>query len=102
MRDFTERFDGFRPEPIAVPAERLEQAWRELPLDLRDALELACRRIQEFHRRQRPADISMKGPMRAAGTALETSSTGWPLCLADGPPTQHRSDECRSREGGGR
>ena len=51
VRDFTERFDGFRPEPIAVPAERLEQAWGELPLDLRDALELACRRIQEFHHR---------------------------------------------------
>ena len=62
VKEFTERFDGFRPEPIAVPVERLEQAWRELPLDLRDALELACRRIQEFHQRQRPADISMKGP----------------------------------------
>ena len=62
VQEFTERFDGFRPEPIAVPADRLEQAWRELPLDLRDALELACRRIQEFHQRQRPTDISMQGP----------------------------------------
>lgn len=62
VQDYTERFDGFRPEPISVAADRLEQAWRELPLDLRDALELASRRIQEFHQRQRPTDIAMQGP----------------------------------------
>ena len=59
--DFTERFDGFRPDPVAVPEHQLEQAWKALPENLRDALELAYRRISEFHQRQRPEDIRMQG-----------------------------------------
>ena len=59
--EFTERFDGFRPDPVAVPQQQLEQAWKALPDNLRDALELAHRRISEFHQRQRPQDIRMEG-----------------------------------------
>ena len=60
--EFTERFDGFRPEPVAVPQEQLERSWRNLPANLRDALELAHRRITDFHQRQRPSDIATEGP----------------------------------------
>ena len=62
IADFTERFDGFRPEPMAVSPEALEQAWASLPTNLRDALELAHRRITDFHQRQRPADLAVTGP----------------------------------------
>jgi len=62
IADFTERFDGFRPEPTAVSPEALEQAWTSLPTNLRDALELAHRRITDFHQRQRPADLAVTGP----------------------------------------
>ena len=62
IADFTERFDGFRPVPMAVPQEALEQAWTTLPTNLRDALELAHRRITDFHQRQRPADLAVTGP----------------------------------------
>ena len=62
IADFTERFDGFRPEPMAVSPEALEQAWASLPTNLRDALELAHRRITDFHQRQRPADLAVIGP----------------------------------------
>ena len=62
IADFTERFDGFRPEPMAVSPEALEQAWMSLPTNLRDALELAHRRITDFHQRQRPADLAVTGP----------------------------------------
>ena len=62
IADFTERFDGFRPLPMAVPQEALEQAWTTLPTNLRDALELAHRRITDFHQRQRPADLAVTGP----------------------------------------
>ena len=62
IADFTERFDGFRPEPMAVSPEALEQAWTSLPTNLRDALELAQRRITDFHQRQRPADLAVTGP----------------------------------------
>ena len=62
IADFTERFDGFRPEPMTVSPEALEQAWTSLPTNLRDALELAHRRITDFHQRQRPADLAVTGP----------------------------------------
>ena len=62
IADFTERFDGFQPEPMAVSPEALEQAWTSLPTNLRDALELAHRRITDFHQRQRPADLAVTGP----------------------------------------
>ena len=62
IADFTERFDGFRPEPMEVSPETLEQAWASLPTNLRDALELAHRRITDFHQRQRPADLAVTGP----------------------------------------
>ena len=62
IADFTKRFDGFRPEPMALSPEALEQAWTSLPSNLRDALELAHRRITDFHQRQRPADLAVTGP----------------------------------------
>jgi histidinol dehydrogenase len=62
IADFTEQFDGFRPLPMAVPQEALEQAWTTLPTNLRDALELAHRRITDFHQRQRPTDLAVTGP----------------------------------------
>ena len=61
VAEYTERFDRFRPVPIAVPKDDLSRAWRELPENLRDALDLAHRRIQEFHQRQRPQDIAVTG-----------------------------------------
>ena len=61
VADFTERFDGFKPQPMAVPVAQLKQAWDGLSDNLRDALDLAHRRISEFHQRQRPVDIRMDG-----------------------------------------
>ena len=62
IKEFTERFDGFRPDTIAVPLKELETASATLPVNLRDALDLAHRRITDFHQRQRPADLSVIGP----------------------------------------
>ena len=61
VRELTQRFDGFDPTPLRVPESTLQQAWDDLPDNLRDALDLAHRRISEFHQRQRPADIHMEG-----------------------------------------
>ncbi|MEB3351625.1 MAG: histidinol dehydrogenase [Cyanobacteriota bacterium] len=60
--ELTERFDGVRPEPLTIPPERLEAAWRATPPDLQAALELAHGRILSFHRHQHPADINVSGP----------------------------------------
>ena len=47
---------------MAVSPEALEQAWTSLPTNLRDALDLAHRRITDFHQRQRPSDLAVTGP----------------------------------------
>ncbi len=59
---FTERFDGFTPEPLAVPPQNLLNAWEETPEKLQKALRLAHKRITDFHQRQLPSDFSMNGP----------------------------------------
>ena len=62
LLELSQRFDGVRPDPLRIPAEQLEAAWRSCSADLRDALELAHRRLLDFHRRQWPVDLSVKGP----------------------------------------
>ena len=62
LLELTERFDGVRPDPLRIPAERLEAAWQACDSQLRDALELAHARILDFHRRQLPADLAVSGP----------------------------------------
>ena len=59
--ELTERFDGVRPDPLRVPAADLEAAWRATPTDLQGALTLAHRRIVDFHQRQKPADLEVRG-----------------------------------------
>lgn len=43
---------------LRIEAGEIEAAWRETPLELREALQLAARRIEDFHRRQLPGDLS--------------------------------------------
>lgn len=62
LLELSERFDGVRPDPLRIPSERLAQAWERCAPDLRQALELAHRRILAFHERQRPADLAVTGP----------------------------------------
>ncbi|NDC34865.1 MAG: histidinol dehydrogenase [Synechococcaceae bacterium WB9_2_112] len=62
LLELSERFDGVRPDPLRIPATRLNQAWEACSNDLRDALLLAHRRILDFHQRQMPSDLSVIGP----------------------------------------
>ncbi|MFN7900525.1 MAG: histidinol dehydrogenase [Synechococcaceae cyanobacterium] len=62
LLELSERFDGVRPDPLRIPPERLEQAWRETPAPLQEALRLAHGRILAFHQRQMPLDLSLQGP----------------------------------------
>lgn len=85
----TEQFDGFRPDPLCVSTSELERAWNDSPADLRDALELAHRRIQDFHLRQKPEDLDVKGvhgerlgrrwrPVQAAGLYVPGGRASYP------------------------
>jgi histidinol dehydrogenase len=60
--ELTERFDGVRPDPLLIPAERLREAWEGTTPELQQALELAHARILDFHQRQLPADLAVTGP----------------------------------------
>ncbi len=62
LLELSERFDGFRPDPLRIPQERLAEAWRTTPAALQDALDRAHGRILAFHRAQKPADLALEGP----------------------------------------
>jgi len=62
LLEFSERFDGVRPDPLRIPEEQLAQAWDATPRPLQDALELALERITSFHRQQHPQDLASIGP----------------------------------------
>ncbi len=60
----TKKFDGvaLKPEQFEVTKAELRAAWEGLPPKLRDALELAARRIEAFHKRQRLKGWTMDDP----------------------------------------
>ncbi len=51
-------FDGVRPERVRVPSEKLGAALRELPADVRSALEVAIERARAVHADQRRTDTT--------------------------------------------
>jgi len=52
LRDWTRRIDGLEIEDLAVPTSALQDAYEELPAELRDAMELSAARIRAFHEHQ--------------------------------------------------
>ena len=50
LRRYTKALDGVDLDLIRVPEEQLVGAWNDLPDSLRDALELAAQRVEDFHR----------------------------------------------------
>lgn len=52
LRDWTKRIDSIDLHTIAVTPAQIESAFDSLPAPLLDALKLAARRIEDFHRRQ--------------------------------------------------
>ncbi|MCC7393447.1 MAG: histidinol dehydrogenase [Sphingomonadaceae bacterium] len=55
LLDYTRRFDG-HDLPLSIPLADCTDALATLDAGLRDALELAAQRIEDWHMRQRPAD----------------------------------------------
>ena len=89
LMDYTKRFDGFRPEPLRVPQEKLLEAWQKTPKNLKAALELAHRRIQDVHQHQKPIDLSTTGvhgeilgrrwrPVKTAGIYIPGGRAAYP------------------------
>ncbi len=95
---FTKQFDGFDPDPLLVPEEYLSKAWDETSKPLKDALELAHRRIRDFHKRQVPKDLVVEGvhgellsrrwrPVQKAGIYIPGGRASYPsTVLMNGIP----------------
>jgi histidinol dehydrogenase len=61
---YTRRFDGFEPTPatLRVASAEIAAAAQLCARETLDALALAARRIEDFHRRQLPADLEVRDP----------------------------------------
>jgi histidinol dehydrogenase len=58
--EFTERFDGVRPDRVRVPAEELNKALWELEHTVRLALEESISRARRVHADQRRTDVTTR------------------------------------------
>lgn len=70
LAEYTQRFDGYALAEAgdwSISRESCEQAYRDLPDDLRDALELAAARIRAYHAAQIPEN---RDYVDAAGVRL--------------------------------
>ncbi|MGH2599535.1 MAG: histidinol dehydrogenase [Dehalococcoidia bacterium] len=54
---FNERLDGAAPLPVRVGREEFEEAYRQVPAELVDALQQAADRIRAYHQRQLQAGV---------------------------------------------
>ncbi|MEJ5251606.1 MAG: histidinol dehydrogenase [Chthonomonadetes bacterium] len=53
LREYTARFDGVQLDSLEVTPEEFQQAGRDVPPPVADALRLAARRIRRFHEHQK-------------------------------------------------
>jgi histidinol dehydrogenase len=61
LLDYTARFDRLTltADRLRIDAAEIEHAVATVPADLTEALDVAVRRIEAFHRAQRPADLHL-------------------------------------------
>jgi histidinol dehydrogenase len=92
LLDYTERFDGVRPDPIRVPREEIQCARGELTSELEDSLKIAIDNVRAFHERELAEDgweISRDGavagqkvhPLRRAGLYIPGGHGAYPSTL---------------------
>jgi histidinol dehydrogenase len=92
LLDYTIRFDRYdigEAQAMRVTQAEIKQALAETPRKLRDALALAARRIESFHRAQLPRDIEFTddvgattgmrwGPLDAVGLYVPGGKAAYP------------------------
>jgi len=91
LLDFTERFDGVRPENLRVPVEEIERARDALPAELAESFAYAIENVRSFHRREmgRSWEQSRGGatvgqrvrPIRRAGLYVPGGHGAYPSTL---------------------
>lgn len=91
LLEYTERFDGVRPEPIRVATEDIESARKGLSPELEESFRVAIENVRLFHRREmdRSWEMSRNGattgqrvrPLRRAGLYVPGGHGAYPSTL---------------------
>ena len=91
LLEYTERFDGVRPEPIRVPEEEVEAARSEIDQEVEESFLVAIENVRAFHEREmdRPWEIEREGatvgqkvrPLRRAGLYVPGGHGAYPSTL---------------------
>ena len=77
--EYTERFDGVRPERFRVPGKEIERARASLPSELEESFLAAFENVRAFHEREMDRSWEMEPRRRDGGTAGAAVPEGWPL-----------------------
>lgn len=88
LLEYTERFDGVRPDPIRVPGGEIRQARESLSPEIEEAFLVAIENVRAFHKREmdRSWEMSRSGattgqrvrPLRRAGIYVPGGHGAYP------------------------
>ena len=91
LREYTERFDGVRPERFRVPGKDIERSRASLPAELEESFLAAFENVRAFHEREmdRSWEMSRNGatveqrvrPLRRAGVYVPGGHGAYPSTL---------------------
>ena len=91
LLEYTERFDGIRPDPIRVPPEEIREATASLSSEVEESLRVAVENVRFFHKREmdRPFETSRNGatagqrirPVSRAGIYVPGGHGAYPSTL---------------------
>ena len=91
LLEYTERFDGVKPEPVRVSVEDIESAREGLSAELEESFRVAIENVRLFHRREmdRSWETSRNGattgqrvrPLRRAGLYVPGGHGAYPSTL---------------------
>jgi histidinol dehydrogenase len=86
---YTQKFDGFNPNPMQVSEDDLKNAWDKLDDGLKRSLEVAHKRIKKFHEKEIPSSFIIEGehgdkvqrkwrPVKKAGIYIPGGRAAYP------------------------
>ena len=89
VKQYTEKFDGFIPDPMQVSENELKDAWNGIDSNLKRSLEIAHERIKIFHENEIPTSFTLKGkygdsvqrrwnPVKKAGIYIPGGRAAYP------------------------
>jgi histidinol dehydrogenase len=91
LLEYTERFDGVRPERFRVPGKEIERSRASLPAEVEESFLAAFENVRAFHEREldRSWEISRNGatvgqrvrPLRRAGVYVPGGHAAYPSTL---------------------